>query len=144
MAYGSSTNFAGISAHTCILSHRIPNSAHVSKNESETQIDTTMTFTILIVSTEQNEEFQKSRVHYTLTGIKSLLKTGGGWGFLGARGGGGSGAPGTLPWLRPCLNNEQNKLYAKYGEKPLAYELIRVWVRSVTSDLGALLLSSKL
>ena len=57
---------------------------------------------------------------------------------------GGSGTPGTLPWLRPCLNNEQNKLYAKYGEKPLAYELIRVWVRSVTSDLGALLLSSKL
>ena len=38
--------------------------------------DTTMTFTVLIVSIEQNEEFQESRVHYTLAGIKSLLKIG--------------------------------------------------------------------
>ena len=37
-----------------------------------------MTFTVLIVSIEQNEEFQESRVHYTLAGIKSLLKIGGG------------------------------------------------------------------
>ena len=35
-----------------------------------------MTFTVLIVSIEQNEEFQESRVHYTLAGIKSLLKIG--------------------------------------------------------------------
>ena len=47
-----------------------------SKNASETQIDTTMTFTVLIVSIEQNEEFQESRVHYTIAGIKSLLKIG--------------------------------------------------------------------
>ena len=50
-------------------------------------MDTTMTFTVLIVSIEQNEEFQESRVLYTLAGIKSLLKIGEG-GFLGARGGG--------------------------------------------------------
>ena len=66
--------------------------SHVSENASETQIDNTMTFTVLIVSIEQNEEFQESRVHYTLAGIKSLLKIGEG---------GGSGTPGTLPWLRP-------------------------------------------
>ena len=35
-----------------------------------------MTFTVLIASIEQNEEFQESRVHYTLAGIKSLLKIG--------------------------------------------------------------------
>ena len=47
-----------------------------------------MMFTVLIVSIEQNEEFQESRVHYTLAGIKSLLKIGGGGGgSLGARGG---------------------------------------------------------
>ena len=73
---GSCTNFVGISAHTCILLHRNLNSAHVSENESETQIDTAMTFTVHIVSIEQNEEFQESRVHYTLVGIKSLLKIG--------------------------------------------------------------------
>ena len=49
-------------------------------------MDTTMTFTVLIVSIEQNEEFQESRVLYTLAGIKSLLKIGEGR-FLGARGG---------------------------------------------------------
>ena len=59
-----------------------------------------MTFTVLIVSIEQNEEFQESRVHYTLAGIKSLLKIGGGGGGLGARG--GFRNPGTFPWLRPC------------------------------------------
>ena len=35
-----------------------------------------MTFTVLIVSREQNEELQELRVHYALTGIKSLLKIG--------------------------------------------------------------------
>ena len=50
----SSTNFAGISVHTCILLHGYPNSAHVSENANETHTDTTMTFTILIVSIEQN------------------------------------------------------------------------------------------
>ena len=60
--------------------------SHVSENASETQIDNTRTFTVLIVSIEQNEEFQESRVHYTLAGIKSLLKIGeGGGGFLGSR-----------------------------------------------------------
>ena len=54
--------------------------SHVSGNASETQIDNTMTFTVLIVSIEQNEEFQESRVHYTLGGIKSLLKIGEGAG----------------------------------------------------------------
>ena len=58
----------------------------MSENASETQIDTTLTFTVLIVSIEQNEEFQELRVHYTLAGIKSLLKMEEG-GFLGARGG---------------------------------------------------------
>ena len=46
-----------------------------------------MTFTVLIVSIEQNEEFQESRVHYTLAGIKSLLKIGEG-GSLTREGGG--------------------------------------------------------
>ena len=68
--------------------------SHVSEYASETQIDTTMTFSVLIVIIEQNEEFQEARVHCTLAGIKSLLKIGGG-------GGGGSGTPGTFPWLRP-------------------------------------------
>ena len=45
-----------------------------------------MTFTVLIVSKEQNEEFQESRVHYTLAGIKSLLKIGEG-GSLAREGG---------------------------------------------------------
>ena len=45
-----------------------------------------MTFTVLIVIIELNEEFQESRVLYTLAGIKSLLKIGEGV-FLGARGG---------------------------------------------------------
>ena len=76
----------GISEHACILLHRNPNSARVSENANETQIDTTMTFTVLFVSVEQNEEFQVSRVHYTFAGIKSLLKIGEG----------GSGTPGTL------------------------------------------------
>ena len=86
-------------AHTCVLLHRTPNSTHVSENASETQIDTTMTFTVLIISIEQNEEFQESRVHYTLAGIQSLLKIGG-WVPWHERG--GPGNPGTLPWLRPC------------------------------------------
>ena len=63
-----------------MLLHRNPNSVHVSENASETQMDTTMTFTVLIVSIEQNEEFQESRVLYTLAGIKSLLKIGEGGG----------------------------------------------------------------
>ena len=81
---------------------RNPNSAHASENACETQIDTTMTLTVLIVSIEQKEEVQESRVHYTLAGIKSLLKIGGGGGGGGGEGRGGSGTPGTLPWLRPC------------------------------------------
>jgi len=90
-------------AHTCVLLHRTPNSTHVSENASETQIDTTMTFTVLIISIEQNEEFQESRVHYTLAGIQSLLKIGEG-GFLGMRG----GVPETLepsPGYAPVLAN---------------------------------------
>ena len=67
--------------------HRNPNSAHVSENASETQIDTKMTFTVPIVSIEQNKEFQESRVHCTLAGIKSLLKIGEG-GSLTREGGG--------------------------------------------------------
>ena len=60
----------------------------LSENASETQIDTTMTFTVLIVSIEQNEEFQEWKVHYTLAGIKSLLKIGGeGGGSLAREGG---------------------------------------------------------
>ena len=59
-----------------------------------------MTFTVLIVSIEQNEEFQESRVHYTLAGIKSLLKIGDG-GSLTREGGGGSGTPGTPPGYAP-------------------------------------------
>ena len=74
---GSSTNFAGISAvHTRASCYTGISSAHVSENASETQIDTTMTFTVLMVSIEQNEELQESRVHYTLVGIISLLKIG--------------------------------------------------------------------
>ena len=58
----------------------------LSENASETQVDTTMTFTVLIVSIEQNEEFQEWKVQYNLAGIKSLLKIGGGGGVLDARG----------------------------------------------------------
>ena len=67
----------------------VSDGCQLSENASETQIDITMTFTVLIVSIEQNEEFQEWRVHYTLAGIKSLLKIGeaGGGGVLGARGG---------------------------------------------------------
>ena len=61
-----------------------------------------MTFTVLIVNIEQNEEFQEPRVHYTLAGIKSLLKIGEG-GSLAREGGGQSGTPGTFPWLRPFV-----------------------------------------
>ena len=46
-------------------------------------------------------EFLESRVHYTLSGIKSLLKIGEGV-SVAREGGRGSGTPGTLPWLRPC------------------------------------------
>ena len=56
------------------------------KMQVKRKYTTTMTFTVLIVSIEQNEEFQESRDHYTLAGIKSLLKIGA-QGFLGARGG---------------------------------------------------------
>ena len=60
-----------------------------------------MTFTVLIVSIEQNEEFQESRVHNTLAGIKPLLKI-------------GEGVPeplsGTLPWLHPCYLEEKRLL----------------------------------
>ena len=64
-------------------------------------MDTKITFTVLIVSIEQNEEFQESRVHYTLARIKSQLKIGeGGGGFVAQEG--VSGTPGTLLWLRPC------------------------------------------
>ena len=60
----------------------------LSENASETQVDTTMTFTVLIVSIEQNEEFQEWKVQYNLAGIKSLLKIGGGGGPWRERGGG--------------------------------------------------------
>ena len=59
-----------------------------------------MTFTILIVSIEQNEEFQESRVHYTLAGIQSLLNIGEG-GFLGMRGGKGVRKPWNPPLATP-------------------------------------------
>ena len=50
-------------------------------------MDTKITFTVLIVSIEQNEEFQESRVHYTLAKIKlAQLK-------IGERGGG-------VPWRK--------------------------------------------
>ena len=70
------------------LVHRNPNcnSARVSENASETQRDTTMTFTVPFASIERNKEFQVSRVHYTIAGIKSLLKIEEGR-FLGPRGG---------------------------------------------------------
>ena len=86
---------------SCILLHRNPNSVHVSENASETLMDTTMTFTVLTVSIEQNEEFQESRVHYTLAGIKSLLKIGEG-GSL-AREGGGVSEPWNPPLATPLF-----------------------------------------
>ena len=99
---GSSTNFAGISAvHTRASCYSGISSAHVSENASETQIDTTMTFTVLIVSIEQNEEFQESRVHYTLVGIRSLLKIGEG-GSLTQEG--GFRNPWNPPLATPLIN----------------------------------------
>ena len=98
---GSPTNFAGISVHTCVLLHRNPNSAHVSENASETQIDATMTFTVLNVSIEQNR-ISGIEIQYTLTGIKLLFKIGKG-GSLACEGGSG-----TLPSLRPSLKLGQH------------------------------------
>ena len=86
----------------------------LSENASETQVDTTMTFTVLIVSIEQNEEFQEWKVQYNLAGIKSLLKIGGG-GSLAREGGGVSGTPGTLPLATP-LNQDTEKVM-KYKKK---------------------------
>ena len=43
-----------------------------------------MKVTVLIVTIEQKEEFQESRIHYTLAGIRSLLKIGGGGGGEGS------------------------------------------------------------
>ena len=63
-------------------------------------------FSFLIVD---GLEFQESRVHYTVAGIKSLLKIGEGGSLARGGGGGGSGTPGTLPWLRPC-NMSDNEL----------------------------------
>ena len=105
---GSSTNFSGISAHTCILLHRNPNPAHVSENASKPQIDNTMTFNVLIVSMEQNEEFQVWRVYYTLAGVLNRGEGGVPW-----REGGGSGTLGTLPWLRPCSRKRVCRLSLK-------------------------------
>ena len=87
-----------------------------------------MTFTILVVSIEQNEEFQESRVHYTLAGIKSLLKTGEGWGGSLAREGAGpeplEPSPGYPPEmtggsvllnesLAPSTNTPRKSLFVK-------------------------------
>ena len=97
-------------------------SVYVSENATETQINNTMTFTVLIVSIEQNEEFQESRVHYTLAGIKSLLKIGE-EGFLGSRRG-GSGTPGTSPGYAPvcCMQLFRERLPKRsikaYGKMP--------------------------
>ena len=51
-----------------------------------------MTFAVLIVRIEQSEEFQESRVHCTLAGIKSVLKIGE-WVPWHKRGGGGVPEP---------------------------------------------------
>ena len=66
-----------------------------------------MTFTVLIVIIEQNEEFQESRVHYTNAGIKSLLKIGEGE-FLGARG--GFRNPWNPPLAKPLKRSNINKI----------------------------------
>ena len=101
---GSSTNFSGVSAvHTRASCYTGTSSAHVSKNASERQIDTTVTFTVVIVGIEQNEEFQESRIHYTLAGIKSLLKIGGGGGGSLTREGGFRN-----PWNPPLATPLQN------------------------------------
>ena len=86
----------------------------LSENASETQVDTTMTFTVLIVSIEQNEEFQEWKVQYNLAGIKSLLKIGGGGGSL-AREGGGFRNPWNPPLATP-LNQDTEKVM-KYKKK---------------------------
>ena len=65
------------------------------RNSSETQIDTTMTFSVPIVSIEQNEEFPLHSCWDKIT-VKNRR---GGRGSLTPEG--GSGTSGTLPWLRP-------------------------------------------
>ena len=87
----------------------------LSENASETQVDTTMTFTVLIVSIEQNEEFQEWKVQYNLAGIKSLLKIGGGGGPWRERGGGGFRNPWNPPLATP-LNQDTEKVM-KYKKK---------------------------
>ena len=69
-----------------LVTQESPNYAHVSENASETQIDTTMTFTVLIVSIEQNEEFRRSRCPLHSCWDKIIVKNR--RGFLGPRGGG--------------------------------------------------------
>ena len=86
----------------------------LSENASETQVDTTMTFTVLIVSIEQNEEFQEWKVQYNLAGIKSLLKIGGGGGPWRERGGGFRN-----PWNPPLATplNQDTEKVMKYKKK---------------------------
>ena len=78
-----------------------------------------MTFTVLIVSMEQNEEFQESRVHYTLARIESLLKIGDGE-LLDARGGAPEPlepSPGSAPAvLLGCLGIKTETYYIE-GKK---------------------------
>ena len=94
----------------------------LSENASETQVDTTMTFTVLIVSIEQNEEFQEWKVQYNLAGIKSLLKIGGG-GSLAREGGGFPEPLEPSPWLRPWTKTQRKSwnIKKKMSRKWICY-----------------------
>ena len=94
----------------------------LSENASETQIDTTMTFTVPIVSIEQNKEFHESRVHCTLAGIKSLLKIGEG-GSLTREGGGVRN-----PWNPPLATPLWTRIYF-FFDSQIFYEVLDIFPR---------------
>ena len=68
---------------------------------------------------------QESRVHYTLAGIKSLLKTGEGRSLARE---GDSGTPGTLPWLRPCAACNTSLIIQLAKKSHTTHDPVGLWL----------------